>query len=67
MLLKAPMPWFAQMSGESSSLNVFAISLCSTLLTQRNCEPGPLAELGLQELSALLSLIHSYGSIEHLS
>lgn len=36
---------------------LFAISVCSTLLTQRNCEPDPLAELGLQELSALVSLI----------
>lgn len=37
---------------------LFAISLCSALLTQRNCEPGPLAELDLRELSALRSQIH---------
>lgn len=34
----------------------FAISHCSVLLTQTYCEPGPPVELGLQELSAPLSL-----------
>lgn len=59
------------MSGESSSWDVYLSFLlflsAVPLLTQRNCEPDPLAELGLQELSALVSLIHLYRSIEYCS
>lgn len=59
MTLKAVALWFARMSGESRSPDIyllFAISHCSVLLTQTYCEPGPLVELGLQELSAPMSL-----------